>query len=283
VEMRRVRGVSFIEVMVVIAMTLLFSIILGNVSIISGNSIEKTTDVSVVMNKSKGAFEKLVYDVNKSDIMLFQYPVNNTAVYTSQDDSTIILRQPAFDSSNEPVANSFKVVIYRVTTTTTASEGPLVLKRYTATIVDGVESSITYEGIVAYNIKTAKIQTAVDQQFWGDYYTAEFTLYAVPGPATPEIPTQFLIGGVDRLDDGKAVLTSNKITTFKAMLPGVRADAIYRIDPTTKVDSTGFNGGSSLYLNFTIAPQWKSVGRETKSKDFVFTSQPLLQNSSTNQ
>jgi hypothetical protein len=281
--MRRERGVSLVEVMVVTALTVLFTIILGNVSTISRNSIEKVTDVGVALDKGKGAFEKLVIDVNNSDIMLCQYPVNGSPTYTAADDDTLILRQPTFDSNNDPIVDQYKVIVYRVTTTTSSEDGPFVLKRYTASITGSTESSLTYGGVVAKNIKEAKIQTAVDQQFWGDYYTTNFYLYTGPSAGASEIPTQFLIGGVDRLADGKAVLSSNLVTTFKPLVPGVRADAIYRIRPEFKVDSTGFNGGSSAYLKFTIAPQWKSLGRQTKSRDFVFTSQPLLQNSATNQ
>ena len=281
-EMRRKRGVSFIEVMVVISLTLLFSIILGNVSTISGNSIEKTTDVAVVINKSKIAFEKIVKDVNESDMMLCQYPVNGTPSFTAANDSVIILRQPTFDSSHEPVVNQYKVVIYVVEAAGTANDGPFVLKRHKATINGSTETAPVSDGIVAKNIKTPKIQTAVNQQFWGDYYTTDFYLFTTPQAATPEIPVQFLIGGVDRLADGKAVLAANTVTTFKPMKQGVRADATYPVNPTYQVDGTGNNGGTSLYLKFTVSPQWKSIGRQTKSRDFVFASQPSLNNNTTN-
>ncbi len=280
--MRRKRGTSIVEVMVVIALTMLFSIILGNVSVISSNSIEKTTDIAVVINKSKTAFEKLVKDVNNADTMLCQYPVNSTAIHTAADNQVIILRQPTFDSSNDPIDNVFKVVIYKIVAAGVPSEGPYVMKRFTGMINSGVESALVSEGVVAKNIKNPKIQTAVDQQYWGDNSTTSFYLYTSPQPATPELPVQFLIGGVDRLSDGKALLSANAITTYKPMNYGVRADAIYPIDPSYKVDSTGFNGGTSLYLKFTVTPQWKSIGRATKTRDFVFTSQPALNNNTTN-
>ena len=281
-EIKRKRGVSLIEVMVVIGLTLMVSIILGNVSTISRSAMEKSTDVSVVINKGKGAFEKFVKDANDSDMMLCQYPVNSTAVYTAADNSTVIFRQPTFDSSNEPVDNNYTIIVYRVTTTAVAAEGPFVLKRYKGSVVNGTENALVYEGVTAKNLNSATIQTAVNQQYWGDNSTSDFYLFTTPSTATPEIPTEFLVGGVDRLADGNATLAANKVSTVKPMKYGVRGDATYRIDPAYKVDSAGSNGGTSLYIKFTLAPQWKTIGRTTKSKDFVFTSQPSLQNSATN-
>jgi hypothetical protein len=268
--------------MIVIALSLMVAIILGNVTSISSNSFQKTSDVGYAINKTKVAFEKFVKDVNNADMMLCQYPVNGTPIYTSADDDTIILRQPMFDTNNDPIDNQFNVVVYRLVSTIVPADGPMILKKYTSTIVGGTENSLTYQGIVAKNIKAGTIQTAVDQQYWGDYSTTDFYLYTTPDVATAQIPTAFLVGGVDRLADGKAVLAGNKITTFKAMNSGVRADAVYHIDPSYKVDSTGFNGGTSLFVKFTIAPSWKSVGLVTKSRDFVFSSQPALLNSTTN-
>lgn len=278
-EVRRgVRGATLLEILVVISLTLLLVTILGNVTNISRNSLEKASTIGTTINKSKYAFEKIVQDIRQADVLLSRYPVNSPREYLAEENKVIIIRQPVFDSSNDPITGQYNVIIYKLVSLSDPEQGPNVIKKLTATITNGVESEVKDQGIALTNVQSATIQNAINQQFWGDQSTTKYYLYNKPLDPTDEIPNQFLIGGVDRFADGKAVLSGKKVTLSKAMVNGVRADALYHGDPALAVDTTGSNGATSVFLNFVIRPNWKSIGHINQSRDFVFKSQPMLLN-----
>jgi hypothetical protein len=276
--MKRKSGFTLIQTLVAGGLAMMVTFLLAQTSLFSSYTFEKLQNQGFSVNKSRGAFEKLVWDVRNGDRLLAKYPTSGTAVFNASDDNCIIIRQPKYDASNEPIANQFRVIIYRVDSTSVAGQGPRVLRRFQAQINGSTQSTAISEGIVIPNIQSRTITTAINQTFYGDQSTKEYWLLSTPMSPTAEIKNEVLIGGVNRLDDGWASLSGNKITLDKALNYGVVCDATYHSNPATSIDLSGDNGGTSVFLRITVRPQWKTQGGRTKTKDVTYTSRPSLMN-----
>lgn len=276
--MKRKSGFTLIQTLVAAGLGMMVTFLLAQTSLFSSYTFEKLQNQGYSVNKARGAFEKLVWDVRNGDKLLSKYPTTGTAVFNASDDNCIIIRQPKYDASNEPLLNQFNVIIYRVDTTSVAAQGPRVIRRFRATINGSTQSTAIADGIVIPNVQSRTFTTAINQTFYGDQTTREYWLFSVPLAETAEVKNEVLIGGVDRLDDGWATLSGTKVTLDKAMNYGVVADATYHANPATSIDLSGDNGGTSVFLRITVRPQWKTQGRATKTKDVTYTSRPALMN-----
>lgn len=277
-EMKRKSGFTLIQTLVAGGLAVMVTFLLAQTSLFSSYTFEKLQNQGASVNKSRGAFEKMVWDIRNGDRLLAKYPTTGTAVFNASDDNCIIIRQPKYDASQEPIADQFNIVIYRVDTATVASEGPRVVRRFRATINGTTQSTAISEGIVIPNLQSRTITTSINQTFYGDQSTKEYWLLSTPLAPTAEVKNEVLIGGVNRLNDGWATLSGTKITLDKALNYGVVADATYHSNPATSIDLSGDNGGTSVFLRITVRPQWKVQGGGTKTKDVTYTSRPTLMN-----
>jgi hypothetical protein len=266
------------EVLTVTGLALLVVFLLGETSALASKSFERVQSTGTSATKFRYIFESFIEDIRISSATLCKYPVATTAAFTADDDKVLILKQPMFDTNNDVLPTKHKVVIYKLEAAATAEDGPYVLQKYTATIDGTSESAPAHAGTVAKNIASGEWTTQVNQVFVGNKYNTEFWLFKAPKTPTAEIKTLILVGGVDRLTDGNATITGSKVTFVKPPSYGVVVDASYRGQETTNIDSTGNNGGSSVFVRFKMRTKWRTAGEEENTRDVTFSSRPQLTN-----
>lgn len=271
------------EIIAAATIGLMVTVMLAQTSLLASKTFKKVSEVANANTVGRRAFDTFVSDVQKADLSMAKFPAwSSSPWYTAKDNECIILRQPKFKADLTVDTKNWTVVTYRLEAAAVTAEGPYVLKRTVSPLMvdPGVSQSASMgtTRVVAKNIKSVEWSQMTNQTFWGDRYTTDFYIRSAPQPDTAQIKLKALIGGVDRLADGKAVRSGTKITLYKAMEYGVAMDVSYRIKPETALDYTGDNSASAMFIKFVYQPRWTANDHSTKTRDVTLSAMPQLEN-----
>ena len=277
------RGFSTMEIVAAATIGLLATALLAETSILATKTFKKVSEVASAHTVGRRAFDMFVADVQKADLSMAKFPAwSSSPWYTAKDDKCIILRQPKFKSDLTVDTKNWTVVTYRLVAASVAADGPFVLKRTESPLMvdPGVSSSASMgtTRTVAKNIKSVQWNQLTNQTFWGDRNTKNFYIRSTPEPDTAQIKLKALIGGEDRLADGKATISGTKVTLYKAMQYGVAMDVCYRIKPETSLNATGDNSASAMFVKVVFQPQWTGNDHTTKTREVTLSAMPQLEN-----
>lgn len=273
----RKRAFTLIELLTATALSVLVVFLLAQTSLMSTTTLEKVHNTSYTINKGRQGFEEIVNDIRSASSTLCKYPSSGTPLFTALDNKVLILTMPVFDASNNVKANEYRVIVYQVSAQTGA-DGPNVIKRYKGTVTNNVQPALSLDRVVLKNVVSADIVTAVNQIFWGNNSTKEYWLFSTPQAATTDVKNEVLVGGVDRITDGRATLSGSKITFALAPANGVIIDATYNVQESQNVDGRGTNGGTSVFLRIIQRSKWRTSSGGSKSRDVALTARPSLLN-----
>jgi prepilin-type N-terminal cleavage/methylation domain-containing protein len=276
------RGFTLLELMTATTIGLMASLLLAQTSLMATKTFKKVSEISRMHTFGRRTFDQFVADVQKAELSLTQFPTNSVNPwFKAKDNDCVILRQPVFLADNTVDPNNSKVVVYRLIPALKADEGPYVLERTVGSIaINGlvVSSKSGTKVVVAKNIKSVNWNQMTSQTFWGDRSSKVYTLTSTPAADTNEIKLQALIGGVNRLQSGHAVLAGKTVTLFQAMEYGVAMDVTYHIDPTTVAFNNGSNGATSIYTKIVFQPRWTANDLSIKTRDISLSAMPNLEN-----
>lgn len=285
-EMKRSRrgGFTIVEVMMATAIGLLATLLVAETSLIAAKTFKKVTEVATMHTFGRRTFDQFVADVQQAELSLAQFPSRSASPwFTAKDNECVILRQPIFLADNTVDPLKAKIVVYRLIPALKSEEGPFVLERTTGTVTTRTSfySTTATRGtsvVVAKNIKSVNWSQMASQTFWGDRSSKVYTLISTPAADTNEIKLQALIGGVNRLKSGHAVLSGKTVTLYQAMEYGVAMDVTYHIEPTTIAFNNGSNGATSIFAKIVFQPRWTANDFSTKTREVTLSAMPNLEN-----
>lgn len=271
------------EIIAAATIGLMATVLLAQTSILAAKTFKKVSEVASAHTMGRRAFDTFVSDIQKADLSMAKFPAwSSSPWYTAKDNECVILRQPKFKSDLTVDTKNWTVVTYQLVAASVPSEGPYVLKRIESPLMvdPGVSSSASMgtSRIVAKNIKSVQWNQMTNQTFWGDRNTQDFYIRSAPEPDTAQIKLKALIGGEDRLADGKATRSGTKISLYKAMEWGVAMDVSYRIKPDISLDATGDNSASAMFVKFVFQPRWTANNYSTQTREITLSGMPQLDN-----
>ena len=277
------RGFSTMEIIAAATVGLMATALLAETSILATKTFKKVSEVASAHTVGRRAFDGFVADIQKADMSMAKFPGwSSTPWFTAKDDKCIILRQPKFKADLTVDTKNWTVVTYRLVAASVAADGPFVLNRTESPLMinPGVSSSASMgtTRTVAKNIKSAVWNQMTNQTFWGDQYTKDYYIRSTPEPDTAQIKLKALIGGVDRLADGKATRSGNKITLYKSLQYGVAMDVSYRIKPEAALDYLADNSAGAVFAKFVFQPRWTANNHSTQTREITLSAMPQLEN-----
>lgn len=277
--MRKHLGMSLVELMVSISIMLGVFLLVSNATIMSTQNLSKNNVSSDIAQQARQAMYKISDDLANADFCLAKYPTSGTASYTADNSSTLIIRVPVFTVTGDPVSGQYTVVIYRIENAVNSEDGPKVLKRYTASINGGTQSTAVLDRIILKNVKTMYNVFSTNELFFGDTWTTSFNLVAPHKGSDSRFTETVLVGGEDRLSTGKATFsTTNQITFDQAPNWQIPIDVSYQINPGELVTPEGGNYASKVTVGFSVEPQWRQMDRSTGKRLIVLHNSVQLMN-----
>jgi type II secretory pathway pseudopilin PulG len=260
------RGFSLVEVMVGTGVMVMFLLIIAEGSGIAATFFNRTRAETVLVNDFRRGFELMVNDIRESQGVLVQYPTS-TPTFSSSESDTIILRMPKFTDTNELVNTSAQVKIYRIESKTGA-DGPFVLKLYTANINNYADGDVTDRGILVKNVVSSKFAYVTNEYRFGDYWTKAFSLAGTPVINSQTVTsTSAIVGGVNRLTDGWALIDDRTLRFELAPKSGVPIDISYHVSPDEDSGTLGLNPANMVEVRMTIRAASKDRGSRNVSRD----------------
>ena len=269
---------TLIEIMVSCALMGMLVYITVEANVLASRSFQRISDASSSASTGRVGFDRLLEDIRNADAHLFQYPTVGTIYAKSDRTSTIILRSKRFDVNGDVINGQYDVKIYRLEAVT-GGDGPYVLKRYLASVLNPSQPpKPTLDKVVATRVKSLDIRTAATEVFYGDQSTKSFTLIGLPYGSDSLITESVLVGGVNRLLDGYASLSSKKITFIKAPNSAVPIDVTYQVKPDESFQADGSTIANFVVLKMVVQAQWKTATSVVQNRDITLSSRVMLLN-----
>lgn len=282
-KFKRNRGISTMEVVTAISLSVLATFILADTTILAAQTFRKVGEVATAHTFGRRAFDRFIADAQAANLSMAKFPAwSSSPWHVAKENQCVIFRQPKFKADMTVDPENFKVIVYKIEAAATAADGPFVLKRWECPLrIVPAGSSSASNGtpqIVAKNIKSVKWNQFTNLTYWGDRYTKDYYMRSTPEADTNEIKLKALIGGVDRIASGHATVSGTKVTLFKAMEYGVAMDVTYHTDPDLSLDYTANNGASGMYASFVFQPRWTDKNGATKTRQITLSAMPTFDN-----
>ncbi len=275
--MRRIRGITLVEGIVATALTVVITLIAIEAGLSASQSIAKVGNTAKISGDGRNAFQKILMCSRTSNGFMTRYPTTGRAAYAANRDRTLILRNPQFDSNGDPIAGRFLVDIFTLEAAT-GDSAPNQIRHFQATINNGTESSVLNRGVIATRVKSFTYRTVANEVFFGNRSTLTFRLVARPITADALAPEQVLVGGTNRLLDGWATRTGDRVTFKLAPENQVPIDVTYQVDPTVSAASDRINVANVLALQIVYSPRTKNRSYRELGADLKLESRVMLMN-----
>jgi len=267
---RKERGFTLIEISVAMVISTMLLVFLVNLTLQATRLANKSDSTVNAFAKERRAFTAIVQDITRSDMVLVQGKSPTGANWSTNTNSTLVLRIPV-------AGGSYEYVIYR-REPQAGVLGPNVLREYRGTITGGVMSNSRLVDTIAENVRAISLEYGAIDTCWGDWWTTSYTLRAVPLSPTTNFPVTAIVGGANRLADGYATQNGQIINLRYAMKGGVTMDVNYPIAPNLTANSSGGNAASSVMVKLDVEPVWKDAKQANSSKIIVLKTIASLRN-----
>jgi prepilin-type N-terminal cleavage/methylation domain-containing protein len=276
-EMKR-RGFTMVETMSAVVVAGIVTFIVAQTSTMSARGFDKVSRIGSSADEGRRAMDVIVKDLRGAASALAKYPTTGVAAFTAEDDKTVILRLQKFDTANEPLPDQYKIVIYKLEAAPVESEGPFVIKRYTASKSGANDSTAVLDKVVCRNIGSMTFEFTNTETFTGNNSTDEFWFSDLPAANTANSKITVMVGGEDRVLDGYATLLPKRFRFAKPPSYGTVVDATYHVNPANFWDASASNTADAAFIKLVIRPRWKSDASVTKTRDITLTAHPVLVN-----
>ncbi len=274
---RLLRGMTLVEGIVATALTVVITLIAIEAGLGASQSIARVSTTSKIAGDGRNAFQKILMCARTANGLLTRYPSTGKAAFAANKDRTLILRNPVFNAQGEPIPNRFQVDIF-VLETATGDQSPNAIRHYQAQVDNGTESATANRGIIATRVNRLTYRAVANEVFFGNRTTLTFRLVTRPVTADSLAPEQVLVGGTNRLLDGWATRSGDKVTFKLAPENQVPIDVTYQVDPTVSSSTDRVNVANVLALQIVYSPRAKNRSYRELGADLKLESRVMLMN-----
>lgn len=280
---KRNRGFTTLEVMVVIGLMSLAVFVLFDVALQASRMAAKVDSRNSTLAKTREGYEMLSRDLRMADRVLAQYPPTGAATFTSRERDTIVLRIPNGDADGNVVANSWTVVIYRLNVPNGAAvtgedyDAEYNLERWTATMAGGVNSAATLERVVGRGVCHLSFAYQGIDTYEGDGWRKIYGLEGTPIGNGSGITQSVMVNGVNWLGTMANIVGTNVefdwAPRYQTMI-----DINYRVDPSAPVNAEGGNAAEAVTIRVRGRARWQNREQQGKENKIELNSQVRLLN-----
>lgn len=270
------RGMTLVETMFVMGIVMVVLVLLAQTGSMAASAAQKQMRTADSLAGSRKSLEKIFQSVKVADMVLAAYP-STSSVFQSNELSTLVLRIPRCTSDGDLIAGSYDVAIFQAVSNG-APTYTKSLKRYSATILDGIETDPVFQETLATNLSDCSFGFVTEEQFFGNPYVDTFDLLATPIGSSSVVKERIMVNGADRVQDGKASFVGKSVKTYKPLNWGVPMDVTYRINPQEVVNPSGGNAATSLILRLKVKTAWTGQNGTNGMRDVVYDSRLTLLN-----
>lgn len=274
---RRTRGITLFEGIVATALTVVITFIAIEAGLSASQSIAKVSNTAKVSGDGRNAFQKILMCSRTANGCMTRYPTTGKVTFAANKDRTLIFRNPQFDANGDPISGKFQVDIFTLESAT-GENAPSQIRHFQGTIDNGQESSLANRGVIATRVKSFTYRTVANEVFYGNRSTKTFRLVARPITADGLAPEQVLVGGTNRLLDGWATRSGDKVTFKLAPENQVPIDVSYQVDPTVASGADRINVANVLALQIVYSPRTKNRSYRELGADLKLESRVMLMN-----
>lgn len=270
---KRQRGMSFIEVMVALALMAIGIFLLFDVGLQSSRLAAKVDQRNSTLGSSRSGFEMMARDIKLADRILTQYPLTGTPSYRADDNTTLIIQIPDATTNGDPIPNQWRVIIYRLNVPQGAQtqNGDYAqgypLERFLSTITGNVAGPITRDRVVAKGVTHLSLGFMNRMMLEGNDSQTAFGIEGTPIGNGMGLTQQVNVNGVNWLGT-MASLTTSQVTFVRPPRGGALIDVMYRINPRTPTSADMANPASLVQLRMRARATWTDR-RETRKTDFL--------------
>lgn len=268
---------TLVEGIVATALTVVITLIAIEAGLGASQSIARVSTTSKIAGDGRNAFQKILMCARTANGLLTRYPSTGKAAFAANKDRSLILRNPVFNPQGEPIPNRFQVDIF-VLETATGDQSPHAIRHYQASVDNGTESATADRGIIATRVNRMTYRAVANEVFFGNRTTLTFRLVTRPVTADSLAPEQVLVGGTNRLLDGWATRSGDKVTFKLAPERQVPIDVTYQVDPTVSSATDRVNVANVLALQIVYSPRAKNRSYRELGADLKLESRVMLMN-----
>lgn len=249
---RLLLGISLTETLTV---SFLMILVMGTIFAASSqtaNVAKRVDGQSTRAGVVRIGMERLSNDIQVASAVLARYPLKTTAVFNCDEGHTLILKLPKFTSDMIAASDSYDVVIYDWSGENGDDDEdaatPLNLKRYYATVLEGVEAEPVLDRSICFDVVNLTMEFGAMESFVGNDYQVSFGLRGTPLAGTGEFKKAITLGGKDWSDSEYASFSGTTVQFLRAPRWGVPIDVTYGVDPSVPIDATGANAASNVSI-----------------------------------
>lgn len=265
------------ETLIVIVLFVMTTFMVIEASYIAGAAFTKVRDAGSTFSNVRVNFESIASNIKASDRLLAYYPSSGDPQFVADEDTTLIIRIPAVEADGTFIPNQFDVVIYEAEPVT-GDTGPIQVNVYRARIIDGDEELAEFERVVLTNVASLRWTPTVNETFFGDTSTKTFGLIGTPYGSDDLVDEVVLVGGIDRIADGKAKFSGQKVEFNQAPNWSVPIDVVYTVNPAVSVTPLGENAANSLSMRMVFRLTWRERQNNKRTHDVTVTSRVHILN-----
>lgn len=275
------RGFTLVEMLVAVVVLAVVTITLLTFLVHSGRLAARNQNQATTTAKVRQSLERIVSDIEASDLVLKQYPPTGSPSIISDSGTGLILRQPRFDTNGQLLADTFDVVIYRLVKPA-KDNVPGSLKRYVGTITNGVASDALLDRIVLDNVIAMELGYTSCQQFAAaagqDTFTLTENAYDPKTPCAP--PAQALVNGTDLLATGEATINKDSLVLKAPLAAASTIDLTMPINPSSTSMTGGATGTTMVTISVTPLTTWKTAAMTDAGQETTIMTSAYLRNRS---
>lgn len=259
------------ETMIVIVLFVMTTFMVIEASYIASAAFTKVRDAGSTFSKVRVNFENLAANIKASDRLLAYYPSTGEPKFIADDETTLIVRIPVVEPDGSFVPDEYEVAIYE-TEAIAGDKGPFQVNQYRARIIDGDEQLPEFEKVVLSNVASIRWTPTVNETFFGDTSTKTFGLIGMPYGSDDLVNEVVLVGGIDRISDGKAKFSGQKVEFNQAPNWSVPIDVVYTVNPSVSVTPKGENAANSLSMRIVFRLTWRERQNVKRTHDVTVSS-----------
>ena len=237
----------------------------------------KAQTSGIGLKEARKTVEAIMSDVRTATRSLARYPTTGDPMFTSDEETTLILHVPDRRPDGSLDHNLGTVKIYEVEAVE-GPEGPLRILLWEARVAGNQEGDPVQKRVVAKQVSQVAFAQSAEQTVFGDGSTKSFGLLAPALGSNDHLKEQVLIGGKNRLSDGLAVFDGSKLILAKAPRDQVPIDVQYRVDPGTVAGSKGANASSSVTVFIEFRQVWRTSKHDEDARSMQFLTRNALLN-----